>query len=238
MQCPHCQATLLYKERSGRKCSKCKRAFVLEPKVSPLNLHDLRVRRLAEKLGGRGTYRFTPSQLFHFAAKRPVGAQKPTPFGAMIGWLVFFVVLASVGVLKILPLVGALPRYALYPPPPRHPLLTAPQAIPLLLALGALIGLVLAARAALARLPGDAEGTADSAADRIAVLLFWLLVVSLAALADNPFGAVTFLALPESDRLVRSFVQLNDEAARRRIADLVEWLAAATAQARENKRSF
>jgi hypothetical protein len=107
----------------------------------------------------------------------------------------FVVMLASVGVLKLLPLVGALPRYALYPPPPRHPLLTDPQAVPLLLALGALIGLSLAARAALARMPG-AAGEAAVSPDRIVVLLFWLLVVSLAALADNPFGAVTFLALP------------------------------------------
>jgi transcriptional regulator with XRE-family HTH domain len=55
---------------------------------------------------------------------------------------------------------------------------------------------------------------------------------------DDRDSILAFLALPESDRLVRSFVRLNDEAARRRIADLVEWLAAATAPAREDKRSF
>jgi hypothetical protein len=34
-----------------------------------------------------------------------------------------------------------------------------------------------------------------------------------------------FLAVSESDRLVQSFVRLKDGEARRKIADLVEWLA-------------
>ncbi|WP_441969288.1 helix-turn-helix domain-containing protein [Microvirga sp. 2MCAF38] len=34
-----------------------------------------------------------------------------------------------------------------------------------------------------------------------------------------------FLTLPESDRLVRDFVRLKDADARRRVADLVEWMA-------------
>jgi transcriptional regulator with XRE-family HTH domain len=34
-----------------------------------------------------------------------------------------------------------------------------------------------------------------------------------------------FLATTESDRLVRSFVRLRDEEARRKVTDLVEWLA-------------
>jgi transcriptional regulator with XRE-family HTH domain len=36
-----------------------------------------------------------------------------------------------------------------------------------------------------------------------------------------------FLTFPESERLVRNFVQLKDEVARRKVTDLVEWLAAA-----------
>ena len=41
-----------------------------------------------------------------------------------------------------------------------------------------------------------------------------------------------FLTFPESERLVRNFVQLKDEVARRKVTDLVEWLAgAATAEA-------
>ncbi len=34
-----------------------------------------------------------------------------------------------------------------------------------------------------------------------------------------------FLAITESDRLVRSFVRLKDGEARRKVTDLVEWLA-------------
>ena len=36
-----------------------------------------------------------------------------------------------------------------------------------------------------------------------------------------------FLTIPDSERLVRNFVELKDEVARRKVADLVEWLAAA-----------
>ncbi len=34
-----------------------------------------------------------------------------------------------------------------------------------------------------------------------------------------------FLTIPESDRLVRSFVSLKDDDARRKVADFVDWLA-------------
>jgi transcriptional regulator with XRE-family HTH domain len=36
-----------------------------------------------------------------------------------------------------------------------------------------------------------------------------------------------FMTIPESERLVRNFVRLRDEVARRKVADLVEWLAEA-----------
>lgn len=36
-----------------------------------------------------------------------------------------------------------------------------------------------------------------------------------------------FLTSPDSDRLVRSFVRLRDDEARKRVADLVDWLASA-----------
>jgi transcriptional regulator with XRE-family HTH domain len=37
-----------------------------------------------------------------------------------------------------------------------------------------------------------------------------------------------FLTSPESDRLVRGFVRLRDDEARKKVADLVDWLASAT----------
>ena len=43
-----------------------------------------------------------------------------------------------------------------------------------------------------------------------------------------------FLTIPESERLVRNFVQLKDDVARRKVTDLVEGLAAAvTAETRK-----
>ena len=41
--------------------------------------------------------------------------------------------------------------------------------------------------------------------------------------AESPMAE--FLTSPESDRLVRGFVRLKDEEARRKVADLVDWLA-------------
>ncbi len=37
-----------------------------------------------------------------------------------------------------------------------------------------------------------------------------------------------FLTRPESDRLVRGFLRLKDDEARRKVADLVDWLASAS----------
>jgi transcriptional regulator with XRE-family HTH domain len=36
-----------------------------------------------------------------------------------------------------------------------------------------------------------------------------------------------FLTIPESDRLVRGFLRLKDGEARRKVADLIDWLASA-----------
>jgi hypothetical protein len=70
--CPHCNTNLLRKERGGRRCSKCRRVFALEPKESPLGLHDIRMRKLAERLGdGRGL-RYTPTQLWYAAARKKI----------------------------------------------------------------------------------------------------------------------------------------------------------------------
>lgn len=72
MICPHCNANLLRKERGGRRCSTCKREFALEPKESPFGLHDIRMRKLAERLGdGRGL-RYTLTQLWYAAGRKKV----------------------------------------------------------------------------------------------------------------------------------------------------------------------
>ena len=76
MQCPHCAANLLYRERGGRRCSKCKQKFAFEPKTSPLKLHDLRFRRVLEKISANGTVWYTPSQLHHALARKVVAEKK------------------------------------------------------------------------------------------------------------------------------------------------------------------
>ncbi|MEM8535833.1 MAG: hypothetical protein AAGF95_33710 [Chloroflexota bacterium] len=80
MQCPHCAANLLYRERGGRRCSKCKQKFAFEPKTSPLKLHDLRFRRVVEKTSANGTVWYTPSQLHH-ALGRKVTVEKKSGCG-------------------------------------------------------------------------------------------------------------------------------------------------------------
>jgi hypothetical protein len=65
--CPHCRQNLKYKERPGRKCSKCRRPFALEPKASPLGLNDMRIGKLAERLSDRRGLRYTTVQLWYAA---------------------------------------------------------------------------------------------------------------------------------------------------------------------------
>ncbi len=63
MKCPHCLAELRYRERTGRRCFYCQKTFALEPRENVLCLSDLRLRGIAERLSGKGTYRYTARQL-------------------------------------------------------------------------------------------------------------------------------------------------------------------------------
>ncbi len=65
MKCPHCLSELRYRERTGRMCSHCRSPFALEPRENGLSLSDLRLRGIAERLSGKGTYRYTARQLAH-----------------------------------------------------------------------------------------------------------------------------------------------------------------------------
>ncbi|MET9555187.1 hypothetical protein [Streptomyces sp. NPDC006645] len=78
-------------------CPTCKRAFALEPKENTLRLHDVRMRKLIDKLGNGEGLRYTPTQLWYAAARNrtPAGG---TSFGCVavalivatgfISWLV------------------------------------------------------------------------------------------------------------------------------------------------------
>lgn len=63
MTCPHCSALLRYRERSDRRCGRCGRQFVFEPRGHWARLTDARVRRAAAWLGSGGRFRYTVGQL-------------------------------------------------------------------------------------------------------------------------------------------------------------------------------
>jgi hypothetical protein len=63
MNCPHCVVTLKHRERSGRRCGRCGREFVFEPRDHLSKLTDVRVRHAAEWLGDGGRFRYTLGQL-------------------------------------------------------------------------------------------------------------------------------------------------------------------------------
>jgi hypothetical protein len=68
--CPHCEKSLLRKERPGNVCSKCRRRYALDPKTNPLQLSDLRVRRIALKLTQDGQVPCTAGQLWYALSRR------------------------------------------------------------------------------------------------------------------------------------------------------------------------
>ncbi|MFJ1745404.1 hypothetical protein ACIOJD_04060 [Streptomyces sp. NPDC088116] len=70
MICPHCAQNLLRKERPGSTCSKCRRTFVYDPKTNALRLHDLRVRRVGEKITDGGRLTVTVAQLWFALSRR------------------------------------------------------------------------------------------------------------------------------------------------------------------------
>jgi hypothetical protein len=68
--CPHCEQSLLRKERPGNVCGKCGRRYALDPKTNPLRLNDLRVRRVAAKLTEDGRLRCTTGQLWYALSRK------------------------------------------------------------------------------------------------------------------------------------------------------------------------
>ena len=69
MICPHCEKSLLRKERPGNVCGKCGRRYALDPKTNPLQLSDLRVRRIALRLTEDGRIRCTVGQLWYAVSR-------------------------------------------------------------------------------------------------------------------------------------------------------------------------
>ncbi|MFD8599681.1 hypothetical protein ACFV1L_32220 [Kitasatospora sp. NPDC059646] len=69
MICPHCQTNLLQRNRSGHTCSRCRKAFALDPKVEPGRLHDTKFRDLVAKATPDGL-RITVEQLYWLNERR------------------------------------------------------------------------------------------------------------------------------------------------------------------------
>ncbi|MET8978851.1 hypothetical protein ABZX85_24850 [Streptomyces sp. NPDC004539] len=67
MICPHCQASLLRKERTGNVCARCSHSFALDPKLHGRGMHDTRIRRIAERATGSGRRKVTVTQLGYLA---------------------------------------------------------------------------------------------------------------------------------------------------------------------------
>lgn len=82
MICPHCRTNLKFKERGGQTCSSCRKRFAVEPKENPIRLHDMKLIRLAQQLGGNGAYRYTVDQLWYNASRKAVRGKGKFPFGA------------------------------------------------------------------------------------------------------------------------------------------------------------
>ncbi|MET9212976.1 MULTISPECIES: hypothetical protein [unclassified Nocardia] len=85
MICPHCGKNVLHRERGKRTCAKCGRLFALEPKESPFRLHDLRMRRLIDRLGDGRNLRYTLPQLWYAAARGRLRDPGETFFGIRMG---------------------------------------------------------------------------------------------------------------------------------------------------------
>jgi hypothetical protein len=79
--CPHCNTQLKRKERTGQRCSRCKRQFALDPKDNTLMLHDARLRKLIDKLSDGGELRYTGTQLWYAAARKPLQQQGGSGWG-------------------------------------------------------------------------------------------------------------------------------------------------------------
>jgi hypothetical protein len=84
MKCPHCLAELRYRERTGRSCSYCQKTFALEPRENKLSLSDLRLRGIAERLSGKGTYRYTARQLAHAVILQ--ASKRRLQFTSFLSW--------------------------------------------------------------------------------------------------------------------------------------------------------
>ncbi len=95
MTCPHCQASITRKQRSNLVCSLCNKEFAFDPKGNALGLHDLRFRKVAERMGLEGM-KFTARQL-RVALTRPTTSTLNPVWVGVVLLVVGAVLLAGFG---------------------------------------------------------------------------------------------------------------------------------------------
>ncbi|MFF9864726.1 hypothetical protein ACF1G0_04790 [Streptomyces sp. NPDC013953] len=111
MKCPHCATGLKRAERTGRVCAHCERRFALDPREDGKGMHDLRIRRCAERATDAGRLTVTLTQLWYLSRThdfaRPAVARRGVPPG--LRWLVALPAAAALVVCAIV--VEAVPAY-------------------------------------------------------------------------------------------------------------------------------
>jgi hypothetical protein len=98
MICPHCHKTVKRKERTNLQCAFCKKRFALEPKDNALNLHDVRLMRLAGQLSGNGSVRYTTHQIYYAAARKSLRPNRTRFAGRILLSILAVVMLTGLGI--------------------------------------------------------------------------------------------------------------------------------------------
>ncbi|GAB1516560.1 hypothetical protein [Actinophytocola sp. KF-1] len=95
MICPHCAKSLLARQRTGSTCTYCKRRFAFDPKTNSLGLHDLKVRRHAERLTAGGLS-YTRRQLWYAVSRKKMSEPAQPLSGCGCGTFVLLTILVVV----------------------------------------------------------------------------------------------------------------------------------------------
>lgn len=103
MECLHCRRDLKYKERSNRRCSKCKQEFVFEPRENALYMSDRRLRAITQRVSANGKLVYTPEQLVFYAMRGPKGRtmDRKTKAAHRIAMVVISTVVVSIVILAM-----------------------------------------------------------------------------------------------------------------------------------------
>jgi hypothetical protein len=119
MICPNCGASLLHHQRTRRRCSRCRAEFALEPKDNPVHLHDVKLRRVADRLSDGGALRYTDTQLWYATGRRALATRNRSPIGrgvrlfVVVGFAYIFIAGATRspvwGLIAAVPLIVVLP---------------------------------------------------------------------------------------------------------------------------------